>query len=218
MWKYENGEVPELLVSSIKNKVKSFLFRQRWRKANKHNKTYVKTVFNADLVHIGNHTYGCIDPQLSNSNAKLQIGHFCSIAGNVKFLVSAEHPIDRISTYPFRANLFYGEPEAETKGDIIVEDDVWIGNNATILSGVRIGQVAVVAAGAVVNKDVPPYAVVGGVPAKVIKYRFSPELIGALLEVDFSVLDPEQLRLHEQALYEPLQDVQQLHWLPKRKG
>lgn len=78
-----------------------------------------------------------------------------------------------VSTYPFKRKLFHGGEEAVSKGDIIVGDDVWVGYGATILSGVHIGQGAVIAAGAVVNKDVPPYAIVGGIPAKVIKYRFS---------------------------------------------
>ena len=79
--------------------------------------------------------------------------------------------------------------EGQSKGDIVVADDVWIGNRAMIMSGVHIGQGAVIAAGAVVTKDVPPYAVVGGVPACVIKYRFSEKVIKELVKIDYSKLD-----------------------------
>ncbi len=106
--------------------------------------------------------------------------------------------------------------EAKTKGDIIVDDDVWIGYGATILSGVHIGQGAVVAAGAVVSKDVPPYAIVGGVPAKVIKYRFNQEMIHELLNVDYSKLTKKMVEEHVGDLYKPLTDAEQLNWMPKK--
>ena len=106
--------------------------------------------------------------------------------------------------------------EAISKGDIIVENDVWIGYRATILSGVNIGQGAIIAAGSVVTKDVPPYAIVGGVPAKVIKYRFPPEMIGELLKVDYSQLSEEMVREHIDELYRPLKDPEQLAWMPKK--
>jgi serine acetyltransferase len=113
-----------------------------------------------------------------------------------------------------------GELEAVSKGDIVVGDDVWIGYGATILSGVHIGQGAVVAAGALVAKDVPPYAIVGGVPAKVIKYRFEPALIERLLEIDYSQLDDATIREHADDLYNGLKSSDQLDWFPKkeRKG
>ena len=81
---------------------------------------------------------------------------------------------------------------------------------------VSIGQGAVVAAGAVVTKDVPPYAIVGGVPAKVIKYRFSPELIEELLKVDYSKLTKEDVEKHLDVLYTELKDPCQLDWMPKK--
>ena len=76
--------------------------------------------------------------------------------------------------------------EALSKGDIIVEDDVWIGQGATIMSGVHIGQGAVIGAGSIVNKDIEAYSVVAGVPAKLIKMRFPPNIITKLLEIDYS--------------------------------
>ena len=85
------------------------------------------------------------------------------------------------------------------------------------MSGVHIGQGAVVAAGAVVTHDVPPYAIVGGVPAKVIKYRFGPEMIEELLKVDYSKLTEDMVREHIDELYEELKDAGQLAWMPKRE-
>lgn len=147
----------------------------------------------------------------------MHIGSFCSIADRVTFVVSADHPTENISTFPFKT-LCTRETgcEAVSKGDIVVEDDVWLGYGATVLSGVHIGQGAVVAAGSVVTKDVLPYAIVAGVPAKVIKYRFSPELIAELLKVDYSKLDEEQVGGHIQELYDPLTTVEQLAWMPRK--
>ena len=84
------------------------------------------------------------------------------------------------------------------------------------MSGVHIDQGAVVAAGAVVTKDVPPYAIVGGVPAKVIKYRFEPEMIEELLKVDYSKLTNEDIEKHIDDLYMELKDPSQLDWMPKK--
>ena len=153
----------------------------------------------------------------NSDNYWLKIGHFCSIAQGVTFVVCSDHPTDRISTYPFKAVCLGSQKyEAVSNGDIIVEDDVWIGNGATILSGVRIGQGSVVAAGAVVTKDVPPYAIVGGVPAKVIKYRFPEHIIEALLKVDYGQLTKEMVEEHINTLYEELTDVSQLAWMPRK--
>lgn len=109
------------------------------------------------------------------------------------------------------------ESQPYAKGDIIVEDDAWIGYGAAILSGVHIGQGAVVAADSIVTKDVPPYAIVGGVPAKVIKYRFAPEMIAELMKVDYSRLDRSAIEQHVDDLYQPLTDASQLAWMPKNE-
>ena len=124
---------------------------------------------------------------------KLQIGKFCSIACGAKFLFnSANHTLSSLSTYPFP--LFFEEWGLEkkdvtnawdNKGDIIIGNDVWIGYEAAILAGVTIGDGAIIGTRAVVTKDVPPYTIVGGVPAKPIKKRFSEETISALLEIQW---------------------------------
>ncbi|MDY2949120.1 MAG: CatB-related O-acetyltransferase, partial [Lachnospiraceae bacterium] len=106
--------------------------------------------------------------------------------------------------------------EAFGKGNILVDDDVWIGYGVVVMSGVHIGQGAVIAAGAVVTKDVPPYSIVGGVPAKVIKYRFSAEMIKELMRIDYSSLTEELVKEHIKELYNELLDVSQLDWAPKK--
>ncbi len=204
--------------SFAKRKLRYLAFKKQWGKANAHNSTRVKAPFDMSLVSVGKKTYGCIDPHLANTTNRLVIGSYCSIADEVRFLVSADHPIHNISTFPFRVHCLQETMEGISKGDILVGDDVWIGYRATILSGVQIGQGAVVAAGAVVAKDVPPYAIVGGVPAKILNYRFPEDIRKALLQVDFSSLDDDTIRQYADSLYTPLENVSQLNWLPKKKG
>lgn len=122
---------------------------------------------------------------------KLIIGKFCSIACGAKFLFnSANHTLTSLSTYTFP--LFFEEWELEkknvakawdNKGNIIIGNDVWIGYDAIILSGVTIGDGAIIGARAVVTKDVPPYTIVGGVPAKAIRKRFDEKTIKSLLNL-----------------------------------
>lgn len=202
----------------VKYQIKRFLFRIKWRKLNQHNKTEPVGIFNPKNVRVGNFTYGLLCVLAYNQTNKLVIGNFCSIASGVQFLVCADHAVDNISTFPFKVMALHScKEEAISKGDIIVDDDVWIGQNAVILSGVHIGQGAVVAARAVVSKDVPPYAIVGGVPAKVIRYRFSQDMIDELMKVDYSKLDVDLVKEHEDDLYTELTDVGQLDWLPKKE-
>ena len=122
---------------------------------------------------------------------RLIIGKFCSIACGAKFLFnSANHTLSSLSTYPFP--LFFEEwglekrnvaASWENKGDIVIGNDVWIGYEAVIMAGVTIGDGAIIGARAVVTKDVPPYTVAGGIPAKPIKKRYPEETIAALSEL-----------------------------------
>jgi acetyltransferase-like isoleucine patch superfamily enzyme len=142
--------------------------------------------FTHPQVEVGEHTYGlrreCFFAY--HPDDRVRIGKFCSIADGVKFVFGG-HRVDTVSTFPFRAVCFNEAPHADaaSKGEIVVGQDVWIGVNALILSGVKIGNGAVVAAGAVVTKDVAPYAIVGGVPAKPVKMRFEPEQVAALEKI-----------------------------------
>lgn len=122
---------------------------------------------------------------------QLAIGKFCSIACGAKFLFnSANHSLASLSTYPFL--IFFEEwgldikdvaAAWDNKGDIIIGNDVWIGYEAVILAGVTIGDGAIIGARSVVTKDIPPYTIVGGVPAKTIRKRFSDEIILSLLKL-----------------------------------
>lgn len=191
-------------------------FRRRWRRLNPDNGTDPYCVFDIDKVQVGRGTYGLIDVD-NESDSRLIIGNYCCIANDVKFLLGQEHHTDYISIYPFRLDLPKDNSySAASKGDIVVDDDVWIGYRATILSGVHIGQGAVIGAGAVVTKDVPPYAIVGGVPARVIKYRFNDELIQELLKVDYSQMTQQMIEEHISDLETELTDIHQLDWMPRR--
>lgn len=120
---------------------------------------------------------------------KLIIGKFCMIASGVTFIMNgANHLTDAVSTYPFAIfqngweNAMEGK-SYPTKGDTIIGNDVWIGYNATIMAGVKIGDGAIIATNSTVTKDVEPYSIVGGNPANEIKKRFSPEHIEKLLKL-----------------------------------
>lgn len=162
-------------------------FSTEWRKNNLHNFTTPVTKFKMDAVKVGKGTYGKLFVVTRDyQNVKLSIGNYCSIAGGVKFLLSGNHQYDIISTYPYELLILNSHEAgiAVAKGDIVVGDDVWIGENAIVCSGVTIGQGAIVAAGAIVTKDIEPYAIVGGNPAKVIKYRFNENIRKKLIQIN----------------------------------
>lgn len=193
-------------VQVLKNRIDFFVFKIKWRKCNKHNFTVAKNIFDKNRVKVGNFTYGSLYIIMSNVSHKITIGSFCSIAPNVTFIVESDHPINKLSTFPFKVKCLNQKYEAISKGDIIIDDDVWIGYGSVILSGVHIGQGAIIAAGSVVTKDVPAYAIVAGIPAKVIKYRFSKEVILKLLEFDFSCLTLDVVSKCENSLYRDINE------------
>ena len=192
--------------------------RTKWKRKNKHNKTYIVNNFKQDNISVGNGTYGGLKVLDLAGERKLSIGNYCSIADEVCFVLQDDHLIDNLSTYPFKVMCLHNEKnEAVSKGDIILDDDVWIGYRAIILSGVHIGQGAIVAAGAVVTKDVPPYAIVAGVPARIVKYRFPEDIVKDLKEVDFSLVTKDIIESHIDELYTKVTTTNQFKWLP-RKG
>ena len=137
---------------------------------------------------------------------KLIIGKFCMIASGATFIMNgANHLTDAISTYPFAifGNGWEGAMEGKTyptKGDTIIGNDVWIGYKATIMAGVKIGDGAIIASQSVVTKDVAPYSIVGGNPAKEIRKRFSNEKIERLLKMQWWNWDLEKITKHIQDL------------------
>lgn len=135
---------------------------------------------------IGRYSYGKLSIVKWENDTQLSIGAFCSFAAGSKVLLGGEHNVDWVSTFPFTDFLsseWSGAGHPKSKGDIIIGNDVWVGTDAVILSGVNIGCGAVVAARATVTSDVPPYAIVGGTPARVIAYRFSEEQVSKMLAI-----------------------------------
>lgn len=123
----------------------------------------------------GEYTYGKPKRFMYRNNETVSIGKFCSIGENVSIYGGGEHRYDIVSTYPLKTLLVYKNKknvDETSKGKVIIGNDVWIGDNAVILSGVKIGDGAVIGNSAIVTRDVPPYAIVAGNSAKVIKYRF----------------------------------------------
>lgn len=140
---------------------------------------------------IGEYSYGNIKIHDSGRSSNLKIGKFCSISQDVNIFLGGEHRSDWVSTYPFPI-LKKSWPSAskitghtKTKGDVIIGNDVWIGYGVTIMSGVTIGDGAIIGAKAVVTKNVDPYTIVGGVPAKIIRKRFSETQIKKLLSISW---------------------------------
>jgi len=137
---------------------------------------------------IGSYTYGKPKVLEWTEGTTLRIGRFCSISTNVTILLGGDHRTDWVSSYPFSAIFkdakgFVGHPLS--KGDVVIGNDVWIGTEAMILIGVNIGNGAVIAARAMVARDVPPYAIVAGIPARLVKYRFDDETITALQKISW---------------------------------
>lgn len=178
--------------------------QRKWRKLNNHNFTEMGSrMYDFKRVSVGNGTYGVINVIQfdNNSNGNLRIGHFCSIAPEVSFVIDGEHNYKYVSTYPFKQRYLDGQDVSESKGNIDVGDDVWIGYRATILSGVSIGQGSIIAAGAVVVSDVLPYTIVGGVPAKIIGKRFEDDVIDEMMKLDYSELSNNKISIISDLLY-----------------
>ena len=188
----------------LKN-LKKFIKAKLWRRRNPHNfTTLAGDNFPLDKVTVGKLTYGSIHAISYGGNSEfLKIGNCCSIADEVTFLLGGGHRLDCVSTFPFRGKLV-GDVEAMTKGPIGLEDDVWIGYGATVLSGVTLGKGSVVGAGALVCGDVPSYAIVAGIPAKVIRYRFDDETRARLAAIDLGKVDAafarKEIELFESSL------------------
>jgi acetyltransferase-like isoleucine patch superfamily enzyme len=148
---------------------------------------------------VGKYSYGRPNINWNNNDAELIIGNFCSIANGVNIYLGGNHRIDWITTYPFGHihknifNKFDGIGHPSTKGNVFIGNDVWIGANSTIMSGIKIGDGSVIANNSHVVKDVEPYSIVGGNPAKHIRYRFTQEQIKELSDIQWWYWEDEKI-------------------------
>lgn len=144
---------------------------------------------------IGDYSYGAPIVQMWNDGARLKVGKYCSIGPEVEFILGGNHHLDHVTTYPLSKMAGPAMPEGPfTRGDIVVGSDVWIGYRAVFLSGVTVGDGAIVGACAVVAKDVPPYAIVVGNPARIVRKRFSEDQIEKLLALRWWNLPDDAVR------------------------
>ena len=180
----------------------------------------VKSPFRSKLqsgVTIGRHTYGVSRKKVFgvSDEARLTIGAFCSVAGNVSFNCSGgSHSPWAATTFPIYSRLMDSADPTQSggkTGGISIANDVWIGRHAMIMPGVHIADGAIVAAGAIVTKDVPPYAIVGGVPAKLIRYRFSDDVIAKLLAIRWWEWSDEKIKQEAAFLTGPIEPFIERH-------
>jgi acetyltransferase-like isoleucine patch superfamily enzyme len=156
----------------------------------------------SSAISYGRFTYGYegVTIRQWNEGAALRVGSFCSIADKVTIFLGGNHRIDWITTFPFdhafreEIGRFGITGHPSSKGDVVIGNDVWIGSGSTIMSGVTIGDGAVIAANSTVTKDVAPYAIAGGNPAKHIRYRFGEDVRNLLLELKWWELPLEEIR------------------------
>ena len=165
----------------------------------------------------GDHTYICGEPNIiadGGEGAMIYIGNYCSVAGNSNWIIGGNHRYDWITTFPFTSfnkeyninipsifekkkkinKLYSNQPGCYSNGNIEIGNDVWIGYNCTIINGIKIGDGAVIAANSNVVSDVEPYSIVGGNPAKLIKYRFTKDQIDKLLKIQWWNWDRQKIK------------------------
>ncbi len=173
---------------------------------------FLKNIITRSNIIVGDYTFydDEDDPKRFEKNVKyhydfcgdkLVIGKFCQIAQDVKFLMNGIfHNHSYLTAYPFAIfdkEIAENHPKSlvfPNKGDTVIENDVWIGYNATIMPGIHIGNGAIIGTGALVTKDVPDYAIIGGNPAKIIRMRFDESTIKKLLEISWWNWDIEKIR------------------------
>lgn len=192
-------------------------------RANDHQTVYLKNVITRNNIHVGDYTFYndfVQDPRLFENNNvlyqypinhdQLWIGKYCSIACGAKFIfTSANHALGSLSTYPFAICFEEWGLEGreitkawDNKGDIVIGNDVWIGYEAVIMQGVHIGDGAIIGTRAVVTKDVAPYTIVGGVPARPIRKRYDEATINKLQVLRWWDWPDEKIKEHVKDIME----------------
>lgn len=206
-----------ILYNQLKSGYNFYVFRREWRKLNTHNFTNPKSIFPIEAVVVGKNSYGDLNIEcFGNPHESLIIGNYVSIGKDTTFILGGNHQTTTVTNYPLYSSFIEASPlkDAQTKGTITIEDEVWIGFGVIILSGVKIRKGAIIAAGAVVTRDVEAYSIVGGNPAKMIKYRFDEELREALHDLNLTDFDSQMIVDNITEFYNPL-DLNQIERLKR---
>lgn len=186
----------DALIPSIRRRLKALLLGPG---------SAVPDPYHHPQITVGRHSYGLtpLSIDLFSKDDRIRIGNFCSISRSARFVGGGEHHTTRVSTFPFYTRLLDREPERDLRPsrEILVGHDVWIGAYAVIMSGATIGNGAVVGAGSLVTGVVPDYAVVGGVPAKVIRFRFDEAQREALSRIAWWDWSDEKIKDHVNLFY-----------------
>ena len=177
-------------------------------------------VYDEDIIYfdvpIGRLTYGFKRLKGAHLRGIQSIGRFCSIASEVT-MAGTHHPLAWVSTNPFlylqsRGYVKHREVPANAgahrNARVTIQNDIWIGEGARILRPVVLGHGCVVAAGAVVTKDVPPYAIVAGVPARIVRYRIPEEMVPSMLAIAWWNWEPDRIRANIQHFYDPIRFIE----------
>ena len=179
-------------------------FSRKVRELNPKTNIIPTEIISLENISFGKYSYG--NPLIiryGNIGEGLEIGNYVSIAKDVVILLGGAHNLNTFTTFPLKA-IILNKDEGMTTQKIIIEDDVWIGYGVKILSGVKIGKGAVIGAGAVVTKNLEPYGIYAGVPAKLIRYRFPKEIREKLLEIDFKNLENIDIDKNIELFYDKL--------------
>lgn len=169
-------------------------------------------------ISIGRYTYLQSTAKIlfAEENGPVSIGQFCSIADGVIILGAGEHPTHNATTFPLGDWFSNAKPYRNVgRGPTRIGNDVWIGVNAVILSGVAVGDGAIVGAGAIVSRDVPPYAVVLGNPAQVTRYRFTPDIVSALQQIRWWDWSKEKIETEMPSLEDNVEAFVARHAVPR---
>lgn len=176
-----------MFVKKLKRMVNFFLMFMREEEVEDKG-IFTKNHFQNDHIQIGDYTYGPLQVFNSSNRYHLTIGKYCSIAPKVEIMIDGNHRTEFITTYPldfFVEGIERNPQNYSLKGDVTIGNDVWIGMGAIVLPGVTIGDGAIIGAGSVVTKNVGDYEIVGGNPARHIRFRLSEEQIKLLKEIQW---------------------------------